>query len=82
MNRLCLLIPAVGDVNAGQDIAYLKQLGEIDNEGVLSILRRIVQSMKLVAEEDFELLYDEKYFKGLLRNAKREMPQMESKPSF
>ena len=78
MNRLFLLIPAVGDVNAGQDIAYLKQLGEIDNEGVLSILRRIVQSMKLVAEEDFELLYDEKYFKGLLRNAKREMPQMEN----
>lgn len=78
MNRLFLLIPAVGDIEVGQDIAYLKQLGEIDNDGVLSILRQIVKSLKLVAEEDYEVLYDEKYLKRLLCNAKREMPQMEN----
>lgn len=78
MNRLFLLIPAVGDTDVEQDAVYLRQLGEIDNEGVLSILRQIVRSMKLVAEDDFEMLYDEKYFKSLLHNAQREMPQMEN----
>lgn len=83
MNRLFLLIPAVGDMDAGQDIAYLKQLGEIDTEGVLAILRKIVRSMKLIAGEDFEVLYDERFFKQLLRRRKsdtqsQEMPQLET----
>lgn len=83
MNRLFLLLPAVGDLDAGQDASYLKHLGEIDNEGVLSILRQIVKSMKLIAEEDFETLYDERYFKQLLSRQKKEgksqeMPQSEN----
>lgn len=59
MNRLYLLIPSVGD--AGPDAAYLKQLGSIDNEGIISILTRIVQSMDLIEGEDFELFYDNDY---------------------
>ena len=83
MNRLFLLIPAVGDMDPGQDVAYLKQLGRIDTEGVLSVLRKIVWSMKLIAEEDFEVLYDERYFRQLLHRRKsephsQEMPQLEN----
>lgn len=77
MNRLFLLIPAIGgEENAWQDFAYLRELGEVDNDVVISILRQIVRSLKLVAEEDFELIYDERYFKCLLRSAHQEMPQL------
>lgn len=83
MNRFYLLIPAIGEKDAGQDIAYLKQLGKIDGEGVLSILRQIVRSLRLVEEEDFETLYDEVHFKQLFRKLKQrkasqEMPQSEN----
>ena len=79
MNRLFLLIPAIGgEENAWQDFAYLRELGEVDNDVVISILRQIVRSLKLVAEEDFELVYDERYFKCLLRSAHQEMPQLEN----
>ena len=46
MNRLYLLIPSVGD--AGPDATYLKQVGNIDNEEIISILKRIVQSMGVI----------------------------------
>lgn len=80
MNRFYLIIPAIGDGDAGQDIAYLKKLGEIDNDGVLAILKRIVGSMELVKEEDFEVLYDNRHFNRLLQvldsePGKQEMPQ-------
>lgn len=83
MNRLFLLIPAIGEEDAGQDIAYLKQLGKIDGEGVLSILRRIVRSLRLVEGEDFEILYDDGHLKQLfrklkLRKASQEMPPLEN----
>ena len=83
MNRLFLLIPAIGEKDAGQDIAYLKQLGEIDGEGVLSILRQIVRSLRLVEGEEFETLYDEVHLKQLFRKLKQrkasqEMPQLEN----
>lgn len=83
MNRLFLLIPVVGEEEYEvQDVAYLKQLGEIDSEGVLSLLRKIVRGMKLIAEEDFEVLYDERFFKQLFRRRLSEdqvqdMPQLE-----
>jgi hypothetical protein len=82
MNRLYLLIPALGEKDAGQDIAYLKVLGEIDNEDVISILRRIVQSMGLVDGEDVELLYDAQHLnclmsKGKLKTTQQEMPHLE-----
>ena len=83
MNRLFLLIPAIGEKDAGQDIAYLKQLGKIDGEGVLSILRQIARSLRLVEGEDFETLYDESHFKQLFRKLKQrkalqEMPHLEN----
>ena len=74
MNRLYLLIPSVGD--AGTDAAYLKQLGSIDNEGIISILTRIVQSMDLIEGEDFELFYDNDYLKRLLKSTDNGMPQI------
>ena len=83
MNRLYLLIPAIGEKDAGQDIAYLKQLGKVDGEGVLSILRQIVRSLRLVEGEDMETLYDERHFKQLFRKIKQkkstqEMPHLEN----
>ena len=76
MNRLFLLIPSVGDDDAGPDAAYLKQVGRIDNEETISILRRIVRSMDLVEGENFEMLYDAKYLKRLLQSSDPGMPQM------
>lgn len=83
MNRLYLLIPAIEGKDAGQDIAYLKQLGKVDGEGVLSILRQIVRSLRLVEGEDMETLYDEGHFKQLFRKIKQkkstqEMPHLEN----
>lgn len=74
MNRLYLLIPSVGD--AGPDATYLKQVGSIDNEEIISILKRIVQSMDLIKEEDFEMFYDEKFLKRLLESRDNGMPQI------
>ena len=76
MNRLFLLIPSVGDEDADPDAAYLTQVGRIDNEETISILKRIVQSMKLVEGEDYEMFYDEKYLKKLLKSSDKGMPQM------
>ena len=76
MNRLFLLIPSVGDEDSNPDAAYLKQVGRIDNEETISILKRIVQSMKLVEGEDYEMFYDEKYLKKLLKPSDKGMPQM------
>ena len=83
MNRLFLLIPAIDEKDAGQDIAYLKLLGKIDGEEVLSILRHIVRSMRLIEGEDAETLYDERHFKQLFRRVNKkkktqEMPQFEN----
>lgn len=83
MNRLYLLIPAIEEKDAGQDIAYLKLLGKVDSEGVLSILRQIVRSLRLVEGEDMEALYDERHFKELFRKIKQkkatqEMPHLEN----
>lgn len=76
MNRLFLLIPSVGDDDAGPDAAYLKQVGRIGNEETISILRRIVQSIDLVEGENFEMFYDDKYLKRLLQSSDPGMPQM------
>ncbi len=83
MNRIFLLIPVVGDGDAGKEIAYLRQLGKIDNEEAISILRRIVQSLKLVKEEDVEVLYDAQYLNRLMcrrtgKSSDQEMPQLEN----
>ena len=76
MNRLFLLIPSVGDEDADPDAAYLKQVGRIDNEETISILKRSVHSMRLGEGEDYEMLYDEKYLKKLLKPSDKGMPQM------
>ena len=76
MNRLFLLIPSVGNDDAGPDAAYLKQVGRIGNEETISILRRIVQSMDLIEGEDFELFYDNDYLNRLLKFTDHGMPQM------
>ena len=74
MNRLYLLIPSVGD--AGPDAAYLKQVESVDNEDIIPILTRIVQSMDLIKGEDFELFYDNDYLKRLLNSTDQGMPQI------
>lgn len=82
MNRLFLLIPAVNDEDAGQDIAYLKLLGDVDSEQVVAILRGIVKSLNLVEEEDTDILYDAMHLKRLMSDkmnaALQEMPQKEN----
>ena len=83
MNRLFLLIPAIGEKDVWQDVAYLKQLGKVDGDGVLAILRQIVQSFRLIEGEDMETLYDERHFKQMFRKIKQgeslqEMPQVEN----
>ena len=56
---------------------------KIDNDGILEILKRIVGSIKLVKEEDFEVLYDARHFNRLMKELKskpgeQEMPQREN----
>lgn len=81
MNRLFLLIPALNETDAGREIVYLKLLGNIDDKSVVSIIRKIVQSMKLVDGENVEVLYDAYRLNRLVNREKfettlPEMPQL------
>ena len=87
MNQFFLLIPAVNESDAGQDIAYLKLLGDISTENVIDIFRNVKVSMRLIEEEDFEIIYDHRHLRTLNRvirakhgndDASNEMPQIEN----
>lgn len=87
MNRLYLLIPAVYESDAGEDIAYLKLLGDVDAANVVGIFKEISKSLKLIKEEDYEILFDQKHLNGLIKLIKDhkkkgktsdEMPQFEN----
>ncbi len=67
MNKLFVLFPAIKEEDAGQDIAYLKLLGEIKEEDIINIFKKINQSKKLIAEENIEIYYDSKHFENLLK---------------
>lgn len=91
MNRVFLLIPAINEKDAGQDIAYLKLLGDIEVDDVVAILIKIIKSLEYVEEEDIELVYDKDHLGQLFRHAKKmkrvdedrgEMPHIEQLLSF
>ena len=86
MNQLFLLIPAVEEGDAGQEIAYLKLLGKVKNEDVVGMFKKISASMKYIKGENVEMLYDvrrlRKLNRCLIENRKKEgntddMPQVE-----
>ena len=87
MNRLYLLIPAVNDGDAGEDVAYLKLLGDVDADNVIDIFKEIKKKKKYVEEDDLEIVFDQKHLNGLIRLLKdkknkgktlEEMPQIEN----
>ena len=84
MNRLFLLIPAVGEQDAADDISYLKMIGNVDKNSFIDIFRKINQSQKLIKEEEVVFYYDDNHFKALVNTAKtalsdsEEMPQLEN----
>lgn len=84
MNRLFLLIPAVGEQDAAEDIPYLKMIGNVDKNSFIDIFRKINQSQKLIKEEEVVFYYDDNHFKALVNTAKtalsdsQEMPQLEN----
>lgn len=87
MNQLFLLIPAVEEGDAGQEIAYLKLLGKVKNEDVVGMFKKISASMKYIKGENVEMLYDvrrlRKLNRCLIENRKKEgntddMPQVEN----
>lgn len=65
MNQLFLLIPAVNERDAGQDIAYLKLLGDVCTDDVIGIFRKVKKCMSLINEEDVEIIYDHKHLRRL-----------------
>ena len=91
MNRLYLLIPAVNDSDAGEDIAYLKLLGDIDASKVINIFKEIKKSLKYVKEDELEIVFDQNHLNGIIKslkekrqkgNASDEMPQLENLLQF
>ena len=65
MNQLFLLIPAVNERDAGQDIAYLKLLGDVSTDDVIGFFRKVKECMSLINEEDVEIIYDHKHLRSL-----------------
>lgn len=65
MNQLFLLIPAIDERDAGQDIAYLKLLGDVSADDVIGIFRKVKKCMSLINEEDVEIIYDHKHLRRL-----------------
>ena len=91
MNRLYLLIPAVNDIDAGEDIAYLKLLGDVDASKVIDIFKEIKKSIKYVKEDDLEIVFDQNHLNGIIKSLKEnrqkgkssdEMPQLENLLQF
>lgn len=87
MNRFYLLIPAIDEEDAGQEIAYLNLIGDVNVDDVVSIIRKMIKGMEYVEEEDVELVYDKTRLNQLFRHAKEkqeregnggEMPQIEN----
>ena len=85
MNHLFLLIPAIEERDAGQDIAYLKLLGDVSTDDVIGIFRKVKNCMSLINEEDVEIIYDHKHLRRLIEVLKEkrernsdvdEMPQV------
>lgn len=87
MNRLYLLIPAIKEDDAGQDIAYLKLLGNVNIDVVVRLLGQIIRSLRLIEGEDVKIIYDKTHLKPLIKivrtvdeskQANGEMPQIEN----
>ena len=87
MNQFFLLIPAIDESDAGQDIAYLKLLGDVSSEDAIDIFRRVKGGMRLIVGEDYEVVYDHKHLHRLnsvIRakhgndDSTNEMPQIEN----
>ena len=80
MNKLFLLIPAITAEDAGQDYAYLKLLGQVKAEAVEAILRKTIGSLRLVAGENIDVLYDSKHLSTLMRTLKKKKGKKEDAP--
>ena len=68
MNRFYLLIPAIDEEDAGQEIAYLNLIGDVNVDDVVSIIRKMIKGMEYVEEEDVELVYDKTRLNQLFKN--------------
>ena len=84
MNRLFLLIPAIGEQVAAEDIAYLKVLRDVDKDSFIGFFRKVNQSQKLIKWEDVDYYYDDNHLKAFVNAARaalegsEEMPQLEN----
>lgn len=87
MNQFFLLIPAVDENDAEQDIAYLKLLGDISIDDVVHIFKKVKGSLRLIESENYEIVYDHKHLNRLNKVLKEkrgnkssdeEMPQVEN----
>lgn len=76
-NKVFFLIPALTNEDAGEDTAYLKVLQTATDENVIDVFKSIVESQKLISEEDIDYFFDKKYFDDLYKIVKAK--QNESK---
>ena len=83
MNQFFLLIPAVDEEDAGQDIAYLKLLGDVSTDDVINIFRKVKNSMRLIDEDEVEIIYDHKHLRklnGVLKEKRERNSDMDEMP--
>lgn len=69
-NIVFYLIPALTDVDAGEDVAYLKILRTATEADVIDVFKSIVESQKLISEEDVDYFFDKKRFDTLYKMVK------------
>lgn len=69
-NKVFFLIPALKDCDAGEDIVYLKVLQTATQTDIIDIFKAIVESKKLISEEDVDYFFDKKHFDVLYKMVK------------
>ena len=82
MNRLFLLIPAVTEQDAAEDVAYLKVLGNVDKDSLIGFFRKINQSQRLVEEEAVDYYYDDNHLKALISTAQKALAGVDDMPQW
>lgn len=82
MNRLFLLIPAVSEQDAVEDVAYLKLLGDVDKDSLIGFFRKVNQSQRLIEEEAVDYYYDDNHFKALVSTAKKALAGVDDMPQW
>lgn len=69
-NKVFFLIPALTEANAGEDIAYLKVLQTVTETNVIDIFKSIIESQRLISEEDVDYFFDKRLFDDLYKTVK------------